>query len=399
VTLLFAWILGGLIAALLVPIGVFFVEVGFALADRGASVLPPSATAPARPRVAVLMPAHNEASIIALTLRSVMPQLETGDRLLVVADNCSDATAGIARAEGALVILRESATLRGKGYALDFGVRHLAADAPEVVIVVDADCELAPGTVDRLARLAVEAMRPVQALYLMHGAADAGLKMKIAEFAYAVKNRVRPLGLRRLGLPCQLMGTGMAFPWECVRDAALATGHIAEDLKLGLDLARAGHAPIFCPEARVTSTFAATTEGGNTQRTRWEHGHLALILSDAPRIFLTSLWRFDVNLLALALDLSVPPLALLTLATLLAWLASAVLYLGAQVTVPLQMASVAMLLLAGAVLAAWGRYGRGIISLANLGLAVVYVFVKIPLYARFLVARQMDWVRSKRDDE
>jgi cellulose synthase/poly-beta-1,6-N-acetylglucosamine synthase-like glycosyltransferase len=399
VTPLFAWILGGLCAALLVPIGVLFVEVCFALADRGAIVPPAAASARARPRVAVLMPAHNEASIIALTLRSVMPQLEAGDRLLVVADNCSDATGEIARAKGALVVVRESATLRGKGYALDFGVRHLALDAPEVVIIVDADCELTPGTIDRLARRAAETMRPVQALYLMRGGADAGLKMKIAEFAYAVKNRVRPLGLRRLGLPCQLMGTGMAFPWDCVRDAALATGHIAEDLKLGLDLARAGRAPVYCPEASVTSTFAATTEGGNTQRTRWEHGHLALILSDGPGILWSSLVRFDVNLLALALDLCVPPLALLTLATLVVWLAGAVLYLTARVTVPLQMASAAVLLLAVAVFAAWGRFGRGIISFANLGLAVFYAFLKIPLYAKFLVARQMDWVRSKRDDE
>ncbi len=396
-TALLAWILAVGAALLLVPIAVFCVEVGLALTDPGASAAAGSGLA--RPRIAVLMPAHNEASIIAATLRSVMPQLGPGDRLLVVADNCSDATGDIARAAGALVIERENATLRGKGYALDFGVRHLGADAPEIVIVVDADCELGAGSIDRLARLCRETARPVQALYLMHAGPGAGLKMKIAEFAYAVKNRVRPLGLRRLGLPCQLMGTGMAFPWECVREAALATGHIAEDLKLGIDLARAGKAPLFCPEASVRSAFAGTAQGSNTQRTRWEHGHLALILSDAPRLLSDALVRFDVNLLALGLDLCVPPLALLTLVTLLAWFASAALFAATHAAVPLAMASAALAALAGAVFAAWAGYGRRIISLPDLALAVFYAFVKIPLYAKFLVARQMDWVRSKRDGE
>ncbi len=385
-----------MVAALIVPIAVLLVEVASALAERGGRA---PALGQARPRIAVLMPAHNEASIIALTLRSVAPQLGARDRLVVVADNCTDETAAVARAEGAEVIIRVDTARRGKGYALDFGVRHLADDAPEVVIIVDADCELSDGSIERLARTCVTAARPVQALYLMRSPGVAGLKMRIAEFAYVVKNHARPLGLRRLGLPCQLMGTGMAFQWDCLRNAALANGHIAEDLKLGLDLARAGSPPLFCPEARVTSTFAASAEGSNTQRTRWEHGHLALILSDAPRLIAAALRRLDRNLLALALDLSVPPLALLTLATAVAWVASAALFLAARTLVPLALASLALLLLATAVFAAWGRFGRGIISLGSLAFAAFYAVVKLPIYGKFLVARQLDWVRSKRDGE
>ena len=52
-----------------------------------------------------------------------------------------------------------------------------------------------------------------------------------------MKNWVRPLGLSNLNLPCQLMGTGMAFPWELIRSANLASGSIVEDTKLGLELA------------------------------------------------------------------------------------------------------------------------------------------------------------------
>src|SRR5205085_6347229 len=84
-----------------------------------------------RPRVAVLMPAHNEAAGIAASLATVTPQLVAGDRLLVVADNCVDDTAAVAAAAGAEVVQRRDTTRRGKGYALGFGLRHLAPDPPE----------------------------------------------------------------------------------------------------------------------------------------------------------------------------------------------------------------------------------------------------------------------------
>jgi cellulose synthase/poly-beta-1,6-N-acetylglucosamine synthase-like glycosyltransferase len=343
------------------------------------------------------MPAHDEALGIAATLRALIPQLAPRDRLIVVADNCSDDTASVARREGAEVIVRTDAVRRGKGYALDFGVRHLESDPPDIALIVDADCEVAPGALESLAAMCSSAGRPVQALYLMRSPPNAGLKTRIAEFAWVLRNQVRPLGLWRLGLPCQLMGTGMAFPWECLRTSALATGHIVEDLKLGIDLARAGHAPLFCPEALVTSRFPDSAAGLQSQRTRWEHGHLGVIFREAPRLFLQALLRRRPALLALALDLSVPPLALLALQLLLVWVATLALYALTEATAPLWLASLGVVLFGLAVITAWGRFARHVVSLASLALVPVYVLWKIPLYAKFLVSRQIDWVRSRRD--
>jgi hypothetical protein len=59
------------------------------------------------------------------------------------------------------------------------------------------------------------------------------LKSKVSEFAWCVKNLVRPLGYSNLGCPCQLMGTGMAFKWSTLSKADLANGNIVEDMKLG----------------------------------------------------------------------------------------------------------------------------------------------------------------------
>ena len=380
---------------LLVPVTVLLAEVLLALTTRAQER--ETRAGGMRPRLAVVVPAHNEAAVVADTIRSLLPQLSPADRLLVVADNCCDETAAIAAAAGAQVIERSDTTRRGKGFALDFGVHHLRADAPQIVVVIDADCAVTDGALDRLACDCAQSGRPVQALYLMHTGNNAGLRMRLAEFAWIVKNQVRPLGLHRLGLPCQLMGSGMAFPWATLAAATLATGHITEDLRLGVDLARAGSPPLFCPEALVTSTFPVTNEGVQTQRTRWEHGHLGMILSDSARLFVDSIVRLSPRLMALSLDLSVPPLALLTLQIATVWFASALLAHLTATRFPLRISTAALTTLALAVFLAWARYGRRIVSLGDLAFSAVYAVLKIPVYAKFLVARQLDWVRSKRD--
>src|SRR5204862_3937180 len=144
------------------------------------------------------------------------------------------------RAAGAEVAERHDPLHRGKGYALDFGVRALESRPPAIVVVMDADCIIEEGSLERLARRCESSGRPVQALYLMRSPAGAGLKTRISEFAWVVKNQVRPTSFLRLGLPCQLMGTGMAFPWSILGQAPLASGHLVEFFQLGIDLPMPG---------------------------------------------------------------------------------------------------------------------------------------------------------------
>jgi cellulose synthase/poly-beta-1,6-N-acetylglucosamine synthase-like glycosyltransferase len=383
-------------ALVLVPALTLFVEV---IAAATATNLPRPREAIRRQRIAVLIPAHNEELTIASTLQSIGPQLGPRDRVLVVADNCSDATERTAREQGAEVVARSDRHRLGKGYALDFGIRHLESDAPDIVIVVDADCHLAPHSLDRLAATAAATGRPVQALYTMRAAGEARLAMRISEFAWVLKNRARPLGLLRMGLPCQLMGTGMGFPWPSIKAASLATGDIVEDLKLGLELTCRGNPPLFCPEAMVSSVFPASREGLRSQRTRWEHGHLRTIVHGAPRLFLRSIIRRDATLAAMALDLSVPPLSLLALATTTTWAAAAALAFATSAKLPLAVATAAALLLGAAIVLSWWRFGRQVISFSDLMVAAVYGLCKVPLYLKFLVRPQSKWVRSRRGDE
>ena len=155
----------------------------------------------------------------------------------------------------ATVVERHDPARRGKGFALDHGVRFLEQDPPDVVVIVDADCVVQEGALVRLVYEAAATGRPIQAAYLMAPPAGAGYREQVSAFAFRYKNLIRPLGLRRLGLPCLLTGTGMAFPWPLLRDAVLADGNIVEDMQLGLDLAAAGRPPRFCPEAGCAVSF------------------------------------------------------------------------------------------------------------------------------------------------
>ncbi|MFO1338053.1 MAG: glycosyltransferase family 2 protein [Burkholderiaceae bacterium] len=379
---------------LLVPVGVVCAQVALACLPRRPEA--EAGTGP-RPRLTVLVPAHNERDGIARTLRSVRPQLREGDRLLVVADNCDDDTADIARAEGASVVERQHASDRGKGFALAFGVEQLRAAPPDVLVVIDADCEIGAQALDRLARACARSGRPAQALDLMTRPDGAGVGLRVAEFAWRVKNWVRPRGGSAMGWPCPLMGTGMALPWPLVESARLAHGHLAEDMQLGVDLALAGHAAVFCEAATVVSQFPLSKKDQDSQRTRWEHGHLGTIRQQLPALLKAAWARRDGRLLAMALDLSVPPLALLVMLVVALWLAALALRLaGGAPAVAWYAANGLCAALLAAVLLAWAVWGRAVLRPWDLLGIPWYVASKLGLYLRFWTRPQRQWVRTGR---
>lgn len=350
-------------------------------------------------RTTILIPARDEAFGIAATLQSVLGAKAEGYSVLVVADNCKDATAAIARGFGVAVIERDDLTRNGKGYALAFGVQYLTYDPPEVVIVLDADSCIERDDLARLAQRAYDTGCPVQAAYQFRTRNVASPTLALSQFAFLVKNVVRPLGLQRIGAPCLLAGSGMAFPWQILAKAPLATGHLTEDLSLSVEFALTGHPPLFCPEASVYSEPPMHKAVAQSQRRRWEQGHIETIIRGTPRLLRGAVQQRRWELLWLAVELGVPPLTLIVLAMLLIVGVSVLVFLADSFTLPLLISFIASSMLFTAVLMAWYKFGRSHLPGRILLAVPAYMIWKFPITLNALLNHPLAWTRTPRDHQ
>lgn len=352
-----------------------------------------------RPTVDVLIPAHNESTVIGRTLASILPQVRSGDRVCVVADNCTDDTAVIARSMGVDVLERFDDTNRAKGFAVAAGLDHLERDSADVVLMVDADCKISEGAIDQLSRQAISFQCPIQANYQMPIAGDTGVWGSVSGFAVRVKNMVRPLGLHRLGFGCALSGSGMAFPKSVARMPVWASDNIVEDMKISYDLALAGFPPRYCPTVVVSAALPEARHDALEQRKRWEHGHLQTMLGQIPRLLFGAIKTMRPGLVVAALDLLIPPLSLLVqlwaMATLVAAIVTAALGLPLTGLIVLLVAGLALF---GAIIVAWLAHGRDILSVSELCMVPFYVMTKLPLYIAAIFRPQRAWKRTTRSE-
>ncbi len=349
--------------------------------------------------LAVLVPAHNEQTVIPATLDSLKRALPENGKIVVIADNCTDQTASIARDHGVTVIERHDATNRGKGFALAAGLTSRQSDPPDTVIIVDADCTVSPTTLTDLAQTALATARPVQGVYLLTPPDKRDTKAVVSAFAFLVKNQARPRGMDLLNLPIPLTGSGMAFPYALLKNANLATGNIVEDLALGLELAEQGYGPVLCDAAKITGALPTAGDAAVTQRTRWEHGYLSTLLTRAPGLLIKGLFTLRPTLIAAAIDLAVPPLSLLVMGSVAALGLTAVIGWFINTPAPACLLAISLALATFSLILVWARFGRSMIPISAALAIPGYILWKLPIYAKFIIGREKSWVRTERDTE
>jgi cellulose synthase/poly-beta-1,6-N-acetylglucosamine synthase-like glycosyltransferase len=351
-------------------------------------------------RTVIIVPAHNEAAILERSLTALIMAAGDDFEILVVADNCNDDTAEIARRLSVDVVERHDSTRRGKGHALAYARERMRTNPPRAVIILDADCRTEKKSLTSLASASQQLQTPVQAVYLLEPTPSSGSLVQLSCFAFVIKNLVRQRGLQRLARRVHLTGTGMSLPWELFNTADLATSSIVEDMKLGIEMSRRGADPRLIEESIVWSAHA---EESHTigQRSRWEGGFLALARATAPGLIAEAIRTLSPRSLLAALDLLVPPLALLTILNVAALLLLVVLaVIGATSWLPAGVLGGISVTAAVVLMFAWVLEGRAFLTPAAMVRLPLYVLWKIPMYLRIVRSGAPKvWQRTERADE
>ncbi len=349
------------------------------------------------PRFDVIVPAHDEEILVARVVRSLRRCDWPSDafRIIVVADNCTDGTAEAARVAGAEVLEREHATLRGKGYALEYAFLDSHARGwAEAVVVVDADSEVSANLLTTFAARIESGAHAVQAHY---GVLEprTSWRTRLMCIAMSAFHRVRSRGRERLGLSCGFRGNGWCVTHALLAQVPYRAFSLAEDIEFGIELGLHGYRIHYADEASVDAEMAADTASAGSQRRRWELGRWQLLRTKTLALLSAAAQRPSRVCLDLAVDLLVPPLThvaanvvlLLAVAAALApWQAAA------WPWVWVGSACVASLVLY--VLRGWQLSGMGVRGLIDLAQAPLFLVWKALLLLRS--RGSLVWVRTPR---
>jgi cellulose synthase/poly-beta-1,6-N-acetylglucosamine synthase-like glycosyltransferase len=337
----------------------------------------------------VVVPAHNEEALVGRCIRSLASSAGPGADLVVIAHNCTDATAAEAEAAGAKVLVLNDGDRKGKGSALSYGFSAALAGPSRAVLVIDADSVVSPGLIAAVRQRFLAGAQAVQCRYEVYNFEE-NSRTRLMTLALRGFNVVRPRGRERLGLSAGILGNGFALHRDVLTRVPYGAYSVVEDLEYHLALVRAGIRMEFVDTATVSGEMPRSDHGARTQRARWEGGRRRMMRRWAPRL-MGDLLRGRARVIEPLLDLLSAPIAteafLLLLATCLpvAWLRFYALG--------------TILVLAFHVTAA-AACGSGFWAMIRvLGTAPAYIFWKMWILPEVWRASRADsaWVRTARE--
>lgn len=350
------------------------------------------------PSIAVLIPAHNEEKQILAVISSILDTDYQGKyQTFVIADNCHDRTAAIARESGATVFERTDPVNPGKGQAINWALTTQSPLLAEFSIIafVDADTEVDPNFLPAIAdSLGRDDIDVVQGFHSVSNAED-NWRTSFTYLGFAGINHIRPSGQYVLGGSAGIKGNGMAFKTPTLLEMGWPARSIVEDLEISLMLLLSGKSVAYNGNAIVRSEMPQTAEQAETQRERWEGGRYQIIREYTPQLLAayrnSGRWKY----LDAWLDLALPPFTLMVLVVLLStacgWLLSTDLALTSGM---LGIAAIAFycasaLIQTNAPAKVW----------KNLMAAPLFLLWKIPLSLKLLGNKQKQWNRTTRNRE
>jgi cellulose synthase/poly-beta-1,6-N-acetylglucosamine synthase-like glycosyltransferase len=343
-------------------------------------------------KLAVVIPAHDEAASIVRSVRSVAacdsPGNGTAISIVVVADNCIDSTAALAQAAGARVIVRIDNLRRGKGLALADAFATLLAEGFDAVVVVDADTVVEPNLLVEIVALLAAGADGVQTRYGVLNP-SVSIRTRLMNVALMAFNVLRPRGRDRLGVSVGILGNGFALSRATLEAVPYDAQSIVEDLEYHLRLVRVCRRIEFADRTTVRAEMPAAGPGASTQRARWEGGRLRM-LADHSAGLAAGILRGNVRLAEPLLDLLLLPLAF-QVALLLA--TAAIPFTPARIYAFAALVMIVVHVAAGIIVG-----GGNFDDFSSLAAAPFYIGWKLamsPLIFR-MARRNASWIRTER---
>ena len=360
---------------------------------------PPPPTSTRRLKFDVIVPAHNEASVIERSVDSLRHVDWPADRfrILVIADNCTDGTAALARAAGGIALERHNVAQRGKGYALQFAFEASRRDGfADAVVVVDADAEVSANLLEAFACRLERGESAVQAHYGILNP-FASWRTRLITIAKASFHIVRSRARERLGLSCGIRGNGWCVTHGLLERVPYGAFSLTEDVEYGISLGLAGVRVAYADEAHSDAEMVSGEQMADTQRQRWERGRFELIRTKTITLLAAAVHRRSAVCLDLALDLIVLPLSYIACYAIVMVLAAGVLsgwFLEFRTVLWLGMACIVAIVIY--VLRGWQLSGIGARGLLDLARAPKFLFWKLLLMIR-RQKKSTEWVRTERE--
>lgn len=262
-------------------------------------------------KFAIVIPAHNEEQVLPRSLYSLFGLVYPKKLydLIVVADNCTDQTARIAKKMGAKVLERTHPEKRGKGYALRWAFDQILNwdEDYDGIVVFDSDSLVSGNYLDVMNYYLENGSQVIQSSDLVIPKPGAW-SSEATRIGFLLYNYVKPMGRKVLGLGIGLRGNGMCFSPEVLRKIPWQAWSLTEDVEYGLILDLNDIPTDFAPEAYVWAQMPLKAENAESQRTRWELGRYPIIKRYVPKLFAAFIKRGALRYLDTLVDLVTPPL-------------------------------------------------------------------------------------------
>lgn len=264
---------------------------------------------------AVIVAAHNESAVIGPLIEN-LKALEYPDELydiFVIADNCTDDTAGIAKRAGAIVCERTSATERGKGFALEWMFRRLFTLEREydAVAVFDADNLVHPRFLLEMNNRLIKGDKLIQGYLDAKNPYDTWVSGTFA-IAFWVIDHVWHLAKTNIGLSSVLGGTGMCITTDVLRRHGWGATCLTEDMEFTMKSLVEGIKTTWAHDAIVYDEKPLTFKQSWDQRKRWAQGQFDVAHRFIPKMLKAGIERRDIRILDGCLHLLQPHFLLIS---------------------------------------------------------------------------------------